>query len=293
MRVIVFLAAVMLISACSDHTTPHTWTLKEAWRTGDFAHPESVVYDPERSVYYISNIAGDPTEKNGQGFISIISEDGAMKNRQWVDGLHGPKGMALSGERLYVADIDGLIEVDVSTGEHKKYPVADAQLLNDVTVDSDGNVYISDTFSDTIYILRAQGDSVEVWTHNTELEAPNGLYAAPEGLYVASWGPLSGDDFATTMLGKILLVSYDDQKVVPVFEERFGNLDGIEPVGDGHFLLSDWVAGKIFVVDSNGNVVSLAEPGQGSADFTYVEPMSMIIVPMMMDDEVIAYQVAD
>ncbi|MFT6102789.1 MAG: hypothetical protein ACJA2B_001232 [Candidatus Endobugula sp.] len=63
-------------------------TLVEAWRIEkSLLRPESVIYDVDRSVLYISNINGKPTGKEGNGYISRISTDGEILTEKWIVGL--------------------------------------------------------------------------------------------------------------------------------------------------------------------------------------------------------------
>ena len=77
-----------------------------------FSTPESVLYDPEADVYLVANIHGGPSARDGNGFISRLSPEGEVIALKWIDSaaegvtLDAPKGMALVGERLFVADID-------------------------------------------------------------------------------------------------------------------------------------------------------------------------------------------
>ena len=88
------------------------------WETTGFKNPESVLPDPGGEFAYVSNVDGQPTEKDGKGFISKISlKDGTVIAPQWATGLNGPKGMALVKGRLYVSDIDRLVEIDTETGK--------------------------------------------------------------------------------------------------------------------------------------------------------------------------------
>jgi hypothetical protein len=83
--------------------------LTDGWQT-----PESVLYDAESDVYLVSNINGTPLEADDNGFISKVTPDGKITELKWIDGakdtikLNAPKGMAISGGVLYVADIDTL-----------------------------------------------------------------------------------------------------------------------------------------------------------------------------------------
>src|SRR6476661_4738346 len=87
-----------------------------------FKHPESVKYDPGLNVWYVSNINGDPFAKDNNGFISRLKADGSVDSLEFIAGgkngvtLNGPKGMALVGDTLWVADIDAVRGFDRRSG---------------------------------------------------------------------------------------------------------------------------------------------------------------------------------
>src|SRR5262245_53031155 len=111
---------------------------EEAWSLAGFKEPESALYDPQRNVVYVSNVAGEADGKDGVGFISKMSPDGKMIEPEWVKGLNGPKGLMMSGNKLYVSDIDQLVEIDVDKGEvSNRWPAEGAKFLNDTAVDGD------------------------------------------------------------------------------------------------------------------------------------------------------------
>ena len=117
---------LIMFFACSN---PGKITVEKKWQTDQILQvPESVTYDTQRNVLYVSNINGKPLEKDGNGFISIVKPDGIIENLKWVTGLNAPKGSALDGKNLYVTDIDELVQIDIETGKIlKKYPAADVQ----------------------------------------------------------------------------------------------------------------------------------------------------------------------
>ncbi|MCK9911953.1 hypothetical protein MXD81_22550, partial [Microbacteriaceae bacterium K1510] len=68
-----------------------------------------------------------------------------------------------------------------------------------------------------------------------------------------------------------------------------GNLDGLEPDGDD-FLVSDWVAGKVFRIARSGKADVLLSLTQGTADIGYVPAEKLLIVPLMASDKLVAYK---
>ena len=71
--------------------------------------------------------------------------------------MNNPKGIAVVDDWIYVSDATELVEIQRETGKvTNRYRVGDEQFLNDVTADDNGNVYVSDMRSSSIYRLDAQ-----------------------------------------------------------------------------------------------------------------------------------------
>ena len=104
-------------------TVSNAQGLEKVWETTtELKTPESVLYDEERDIIYVSNINGSPAELDGNGFISILDSNGKIKNLKWVTGLNAPKGMAIYKTKLFVSDIKQLVEIDIKSGKIlKKY----------------------------------------------------------------------------------------------------------------------------------------------------------------------------
>lgn len=67
-------------------------------------------------VRWIVCVNGQPTEKNGKGFIARLSTKGEVLTLEWAKGMDAPKGMGLAGDLLWVTDIDRLHAIDTKTG---------------------------------------------------------------------------------------------------------------------------------------------------------------------------------
>ena len=126
----------------------------EVWSLSGFKAPESVLLDSQRNVLYVSNVAGEANAKDGVGFISKVSPDGKMIEAEWVKGLNAPKGLVMNGDKLYVSDVDQLVEIDVTKGQvTNSWKAEGSKFLNDTAVNSTGRVYVSDMLADSIYVL--------------------------------------------------------------------------------------------------------------------------------------------
>ncbi len=56
---------------------------EKVWQANGFEEPESALYDPDKQVFYVSNIKGSPIEKDGQGYISRLSNKGEITDLHW------------------------------------------------------------------------------------------------------------------------------------------------------------------------------------------------------------------
>jgi len=284
MRPVVVALTATLIAFSTAASAPEL-----LWETKGLAQPESVVEDPATGVIYVSNINGAVMQKDGNGFISRLTADGKMLERQWVKGLNSPTGLALHDRTLYAADVDQLIEINAASGEIlKRYDAKGAVFLNDVVVDDDGIVYVSDTPMNTIW--RLKDGSFEPWLANDALNGPNGLLIQGKTLIVASLGKVQSQG-QKKELGTLLAVSLDDQKVSKVGKgELIGNLDGLQAIQPGVYLVTDWAQGALYRVDAKGKVDELIDLNQGSADLSYLPGKKMLLIPMMLDNSLVAYR---
>ncbi len=284
------LVAVLGIAAWLAAGQPAVAQGEPVWEATGLMGPESAVYNATSRILYVSNINGDPVDKDGNGFISKLSADGEVVETHWVTGLDGPKGMVLHGGRLYVSDIDRLVAIQVKTGRIVgSYLAPDAKFLNDVTVDGAGRIYVSDMADDAIY--RLDGNVFELWLKSAALENPNGLTVEGDELRVAAWGVMT-DGFATKVPGHLKSVSIQSKTITSLGSGTpVGNLDGLEPDGRGNYLVTDWMAGALYRIAPTGETELLLDLNQGSADLEFLEAVSIAIIPMMMDGTVRAYKI--
>ena len=263
---------------------------KQLWELTGVKAPESAVADLTSGVIYVSSIDGKPLDKDGNGFISQVSLDGRMIKADWITGLDAPKGLALRKGKLYVADIDQLVEIDVKEGKIlKKYPAKDAKFLNDVAISSDDQVFVSDTGTDTIWKL-ADG-KFESWLQNETLAGPNGLLVQGDQLIVAGFGKMG--EVGPTGPGPLLSVALADKTIKPFAEGKpLGNLDGLEALDATHFLVTDYIAGGLFTIDAEtGKMDKLIPLPSGSADLTYIPASKTVLIPLMNDNKLVAYKI--
>ena len=245
LRFVPLLAGFWLTVACGQapapaaaQESPTTIRLEPIWRAQGLANPESVALSADRDFLYVTNVNGDGEAKDGNGFIARVGLDGRVLEREWARGLDAPKGIMLRGESLYVADIDAMIEIDARSGAvTRRIAAPGALFLNDLAFAPDGGVLIADSQNTRIYSIRS--DTAEVWVEDALLDSVNGLYAEPGRLVV------------TTMAGRLLAIDYQS-RAIRVLAEGLGDADGIAPLGNGSYLVSEW-PGLMHVVAADGS----------------------------------------
>ena len=278
-----FFLSCLVLAVTNSHAD--TENFRELWRTEGFSNPESVIYDQENNVLYITNVNGSPVEKDGNGFISRVSMDGEIITLEWITGLNAPKGMAIIDNRLYVADIDALVEIDITQGViSHRYAIEGAKFLNDVAA-GDGVVYVSDSFGNAIFSLK--DGVVETWLSAPELVSPNGLYVDKGRILVGSMGVFGENPLP----GEFLSVSMADKSISSASGGKgIGGLDGVEADLDGDFYVSDWAAGKIYHIERNGEFEELLSLEQGTADIDYIQAKDTLLVPLMVSGKLVAFK---
>ncbi len=255
-----------------------------------FATPESVLVLADQDLYLVSNIQGGPAEADDNGFISKLGADGKIVELKWIDGakdtvkLNAPKGMAVRGGKLYVADIDTVRIFDLATGEPKgDIPIKGASFLNDVAAFGD-KVYVTDTGvdpsfkptgTDAVYEIDAK-DKAKKLVAGQDLAGPNGLLVEGGQVWVASY--FSKDFYRI-----------DGGKKVDVNSVPTGGLDGFAALGDGRIAVSSWEGKAIYAGKPGEPFKALIESVEAPADFAVDVKRKRIAVPLFMGNTVRFY----
>lgn len=275
-----------VLAACSAAPRIEPWSV-----TGGMNAPESAYVDPATGLLFVSQIGGSPVEKDGDGRISKLTVDGKVLAADWVTGLHAPKGLRSHGGVLWVADIDELIGIAISSGRiDTRVKVADAKFLNDVACGPDGAVYVSDVVLSRIYVLR--GGNVSVFADGPDLEHPNGLLVEGGSLVVGGWGKPEAD-FSTKVPGRLFKLDLATKRKTPITPNPTGNLDGVESDGEGGYIVTDWRAGTVLRIGPDGATKVVKEFAQGAADHAYLPASRTLILPHMLENRTAAYALED
>jgi hypothetical protein len=241
---LIALAAAGCARKAEEADRASAFALTPKWRVEGLASPESVLLSADTGFFYVSNVNGEGEARDGNGFISRVSRDGIVLERQWATGLDAPKGMTLKDGRLYVADITSLKVVDTATGKVVQAIAAPgAGFLNDVALMADGRVIVSDSDGGSIY--RLDGGQLTLWLKTPELKSANGLLPAGGKLYI------------TTMQG-LLLEADPATGTIRRIARGLGQADGLARLDDGSFLVGEW-PGRLFHVTAAGKVTTLSD----------------------------------
>lgn len=250
--------------------------LVQKWETDTLLKvPESVLYDANGKILYVSNIDGQPWEKDGKGSIGKVGLDGKIITAEWVSGLEAPKGMGLYKGKLYVADVDRVVVIDVKKGAiEKTIDVKGAEALNDISIDKKGIVYVTD--SKAKKLLRIENGQPAIFLEN--LKGPNGVLAQGNDLYILDAGGLY-------KVGK-------DKSLTKLAEGMEGGTDGVEQVAANEFIVSCW-GGMMYYVNADGsthNLLDAREQKMNTADIGYDAKNRIVYVPTFWKNKIVAYE---
>jgi sugar lactone lactonase YvrE len=250
--------------------------------------PESVLWDPQQDVYFISNVNGPALAMDNNGYISRVNPDTMQVELKWVEGgvkpgvtLNGPKGMAIVGDTLYVADITTVRKFDRKSGAPKgEIKIPGSTFLNDLA--SDGiAVYVSDSGlkagaggnfepTGTDAIWKITKDKAQKIASGDDLKRPNGVEAKGGKLWVVSFGANE-------------LYQIDHGKKTNVATLPKGSLDGLVLLDDGTFLVSSWEGKAVYRGPATGPFQTVLDNVTAPADIGYDSKRNRLLVPHFMD----------
>lgn len=289
---------VSLLTSCSQkeatESTEFSWnTVQDSTQrvhsiTG-FSGPEAVRYDPGQDVYFVSNFAGGGNERDANGFISRVTTSGSIDSLQFMTGteaypLHAPRGMFITGDTLWAADIDGVHGFNTTTGEQVQFvdfTSLKPGFLNDIAGGSDGALYVTDTGTASVY--RIQGGSASIAIEDLP-HPPNGITLDPSGsrLVLAPWG------------GDRTFYAWDlQEESLSEFTSAAGggNFDGIEFVGD-RLIAASQSDSSLRVAESEEDMIIIHVPGP-PADIGLDTQRNQVAVPYIALNRVDIWQLPE
>jgi DNA-binding beta-propeller fold protein YncE len=248
-------------------------------------NPAGFIVDPASGSYFIANENGGPSDRDNNGFITKLDENGKIVKLKFIEGgvgvtLHAPKGLAVLDKTLYVSDIDKVRRFDITTGR----PLGEVDLsafkvdfLTGLATDGNRVLYIADSGADTIYKVDTSPLSKPmVLVKDAALQGPHGLAVNPStgALVVVSWNK-----------GKILEIAKDGTVKVlfanSFFNARFGNLAGVDFDAFGNMYVADFSQGKVVRIDPDFRIQAIAEFLPTPASVSIDRKNHLILIPFL------------
>ena len=255
--------------------------------TEGLSTPESVLYDPDQDVYFVSNINGSPFGADDNGYISRVAAEDLRGEMKWVDGanedvvLNAPKGMTIVGDALWVTDIDVVRRFDRRTGAPLgETAIPGTTFLNDLA-SSGGTVWVSDSGlkegfepsgTAAIYRMRDGGDPEKI-ASGSDLNGPNGLAVDGERVWVATFGAQE-------------LYPIEAGRKGTVSELPAGGLDGLIRLEDGSMLVSSWDGSAVYRGTPGGTFTPVIENVDSPADIGYDSQRNRVLIPHFQGNRV-------
>lgn len=294
------MSLILVLGACGGARTPAPGTPVSAAADGaagpaeaavitvegvGLRDPESVLHDREADVYLVANVAGKaPGDGAAQaGFISRVRPDGTMAQRAWIDGsaagvtLAAPRGMALVGDTLYVADVRAVRMFDRKTGAPTgAIEIPGATMLDSLAVAPDQTLYVSDTGvdarfrptgTDAIYRIGADGQ-VSTLIADPALGQPRGIVATEDAVFAVDWTE-----------GKLRRIGLDGA-MTEVATLPANQLDGLARTAQGTFLVSSWGGLAVYRVTAGGQVSTAIEDLQAPAGIGHDQVRNRLLVTL-------------
>lgn len=297
-----FALLLLALAACggadrdADTATTDAARRAPAALTSGLSTPESVLWDAARETWYVSNINGVPTEKDDNGYILRLAADGTTRDSvPFINGaddditLNAPKGMALVGDTLWVADIDAVRAFDVTTGNQVasiELASQRATFLNDAVAGPDGTVYITDsgiafdasgnvTHPGRSRVFAIRGGRASEAVALEQGAAPNGIAwdGARDALVIVSfagtnlWSWAPGSPSAT------------------VLGTGVGGADGLVVLGDGRAVYTSWTDSSLNAF-ANGTSSTLRKGLPSPADIGFDPARNLVAVPLFTENRV-------
>lgn len=237
------------------------------FRVDSLSSPESVAWDAVRQRWLVTNVA-DGEEGTGTGFITAVSADGdRVTLRAYGAGtpglrLDGPRGIAVRGDRAFVADLRRVVALDLAgdSALWSREPEG-SELLNDVAVAPSGGVYVSDTRAGAVWWMAADGSEVRRIGAAGSLRGPSGLLvegaadAGSDGAAGSGGVAGGGRVLVAGWEGAVLSLAPDSSVTLMAGSPEFGHLEGLQSAPDGGLLVSDFDAGRIHHLRRKGEGV--------------------------------------
>ncbi len=247
--------------------------------------PECALFDRNGGQVFVSNIATADEgywDEDGEGFVSAMSPDGVIRKLRCVDStedvpVHAPKGMGILDGYLYFADITLLKRCRLDgSGPVETIVLPGAEKLNDIACDGRA-IWVSDIETSKLFRVDAEGKV-------SEIPAPeniNGVACWQGKIFAVSW--FHHDAYELDPEGH-------NQPIPFGLAKQFRNLDGIEVLDDGTFVVSDFTGGKVCTITPDRKTVETLVELETPADIGLDRAAGMLYVPQLTLNKLVIFK---
>ncbi|GAB1467604.1 hypothetical protein MASR2M64_02780 [Candidatus Cloacimonadota bacterium] len=233
--------------------------------------PESIAFDSMGKRFLVSNTKGK----------SIVSMSLDGKYSAFLKGgLKAPRGIAIKGNDLFVADLNQIRIIDIAKATiTKSIPVEGAVLLNDIALDKVGLIYVTDTSANCVFIINSTNQAVNKIV-SPLFKAPNGIiYDMPRNQMLI---------VGFSKQASVLSLNTMNRNVTVFMDSIYSQLDGIAIDDLGRIYISSWEQEMILEIPQEQNrFIAKYKDIKNAADMFYYFPNNELIVPMHNKNKII------
>lgn len=237
-------------------------------------NPESVAVGLDGRIY-VTEIG--EMNRDGDGRVAVVVDG---RPRAFATGLDDPKGLVAYKDLLFATDKDRVVQIDaegrVTTLAGPEAFPQPPRFLNDIEVDEQGNLYVSDSggrgSSGAVFRITPRGEVTLVHGgDDVSIRSPNGILNDGLSFMLVA-------DMAT---GTLYSLAVADGKAEVVAKD-LGISDGVARDLHGRVYVTDWLGGKLYVISRSGDEPRLLHSGmQGPADLCLDVDGHSLLIPEM------------
>jgi len=259
-----------------------------AFETASFLHSAGIAVDADRNSIYVANVNGRDNEKDGNGFISRLNDEGSIQQLHFIDSskeikLNAPKGLAVLNNKLYITDIN---LVHVYSLEKNRFlddiPFTGIEVgeLYAITPTADNELYTVDAQKNAVYKIDAEG-KVSVFVQDDSLGQPRNIVWHPLNEYFLISGWSSGQ-----------VQAYDkkaQKKNIPSLFLR--TLEGMTIDGEGKMYLSSASLRSIYVLERDFTLRDFKLDLNSPQNLAYHINKKEILVNLPTENKIVSFPV--
>lgn len=157
--------------------------------------PEGIAIHPQSGDIYLSSLHQNKivrVDKQGNCKDLISSgQNGFMRGLGIKISKDGKSLWACTATLDSARSSSGLFQIELASGKVMRsflFQSDSTSLFNDLAIHSDGDIYLTDTYQNSVFVYKPASNTLERWISGAQLSFPNGITFSPDEkiLFVAS-----------------------------------------------------------------------------------------------------------